>query len=142
MKTTGFWLAKTEPDVYSIDDFARDGTTEWDGVRNYQVRDFMRDHMRPDQKVLIYHSNAKPLAVVGVAEVAGPAHPDSTQFDPDSRYYDARSDPGGRIRDHPEAGTSGLIPSPGGIHGLEACILTATDRKDGPRVVDPSRERR
>ena len=93
LETTGYWLAKTEPDVYSIDDFERDGETEWDGVRNYQVRNFMRDVMEPGQKVLIYHSNTAVLGVYGVAEVAGPAHPDSTQFDPKSRYHDAKSDP-------------------------------------------------
>lgn len=93
VEITGYWLAKTEPDVYSIDDFERDGETEWDGVRNYQVRNFMRDRMRPGEKVLIYHSNTKVLGVYGVAEVAGPAHPDSTQFDPDSRYFDPKSNP-------------------------------------------------
>lgn len=93
VEITGYWLAKTEPDVYSIDDFARDGETEWDGVRNYQVRNFMRDRMNPGEKVLIYHSNTAVLGVYGVAEVAGPAHPDSTQFDPESRYFDPKSTP-------------------------------------------------
>ena len=93
IEITGYWLAKTEPDVYSIDDLARDGETEWDGVRNYQVRNFMRDRMNPGEPVLIYHSNTKVLGVYGVAEVAGPAHPDSTQFDPESRYFDPKSNP-------------------------------------------------
>ena len=93
VEITGYWLAKTEPHVYSIDDFARDGETEWDGVRNYQVRNFMRDRMTPGEKVLIYHSNTAVLGVYGVAEVAGPAHPDSTQFDPDSNYFDEKSSP-------------------------------------------------
>ncbi|MCG8466602.1 MAG: EVE domain-containing protein [Gemmatimonadetes bacterium] len=93
IEITGYWLAKTEPYVYSIDDLERDGETEWDGVRNYQVRNFMRDRMKKGQKILIYHSNAKPLGVFGIAEVAGPAHPDSTQFDPKSKYYDEKSDP-------------------------------------------------
>ena len=93
IEITGYWLAKTEPDVYSIDDLAHDGETEWDGVRNYQVRNFMRDRMNPGEKVLIYHSNTRVLGVYGVAEVAGPAHPDSTQFDPESRYFDAKSSP-------------------------------------------------
>ncbi len=91
VEITGYWLAKTEPHVYSIDDFARDGETEWDGVRNYQVRNFMRDRMNPGEKILIYHSNTRVLGVYGVAEVAGPAHPDSTQFDPDSHYFDPKS---------------------------------------------------
>ncbi len=93
VEITGYWLAKTEPDVYSIDDLARDGETEWDGVRNYQVRNFMRDRMKPGERVLIYHSNTAVLGVYGVAEVAGPAHPDSTQFDPRSGYFDAKSSP-------------------------------------------------
>lgn len=93
IETTGFWLAKTEPDVYSIDDLERDGETEWDGVRNYQVRNFMRDVMKAGENVLIYHSNTDVLGVYGIAEVAGPAHPDSTQFDPESRYYDEKSNP-------------------------------------------------
>lgn len=91
VEITGFWLAKTEPHVYSIDDFAEDGETEWDGVRNYQVRNFMRDRMNPGEKILIYHSNTSVLGVYGVAEVAGPAHPDSTQFEPDSHYFDPKS---------------------------------------------------
>ena len=91
VEITGYWLAKTEPHVYSIDDLATDGETEWDGVRNYQVRNFMRDRMNPGEKVLIYHSNTKVLGVYGVAEVAGPAHPDSTQFDPGSHYFDPKS---------------------------------------------------
>lgn len=93
IEITGYWLAKTEPEVYSIDDLARDGETEWDGVRNYQVRNFMRDRMKPGEQILIYHSNTKPLGVYGIAEVAGPAHPDSTQFDAKSKYYDEGSDP-------------------------------------------------
>ncbi|MYA34999.1 MAG: EVE domain-containing protein [Gemmatimonadales bacterium] len=91
IEITGYWLAKTEPHVYSIDDLALDGETEWDGVRNYQVRNFMRDRMNPGEKVLIYHSNTRVLGVYGVAEVAGPAHPDSTQFDSDSHYFDPKS---------------------------------------------------
>ncbi|MDX1396206.1 MAG: EVE domain-containing protein [Gemmatimonadota bacterium] len=86
-----YWLVKTEPDVYSIDDLERDGETEWDGVRNYQARNFMRDGMQPGDPVLIYHSNAKPMGVYGIAEVAGPAHPDSTQFVKKSKYYDEKS---------------------------------------------------
>ena len=86
-----YWLVKTEPDVYSIDDLERDGETEWDGVRNYQARNFMRDGMQPGDPVLIYHSNAKPMGVYGIAEVAGPAHPDSQQFRKKSKYYDEKS---------------------------------------------------
>ncbi len=96
MAARGHWLVKTEPGTYSIEDLERDGSTPWDGVRNYQARNFMRDRMRPGDPVLVYHSNAKPMGVVGLARVAGEAHPDETQFDPASHYYDAaagRDDP-------------------------------------------------
>lgn len=87
----GYWLAKTEPGDYSIDDLERDGKTQWDGVRNYQARNHMRDRMKSGDLVLIYHSMTKPIGVYGVAEVAGPAHPDSTQFDKKNKYFDEKS---------------------------------------------------
>ena len=87
------WLVKTEPDVYSIDDLARDGRTMWDGVRNYQARNSMRDEMRPGDPVFIYHSNADPLAVVGLARVAGEAYPDPTAFDAGDEHFDPKSKP-------------------------------------------------
>jgi predicted RNA-binding protein with PUA-like domain len=87
----GHWLCKTEPDVYSIDDLARDGTTGWEGVRNYQARNFMRDGMQPGDRVLIYHSNTDPAGVAGIAEVVGPARPDPTQFDRRSDFHDPAS---------------------------------------------------
>ena len=83
---------KSEPSVYSIDDLQRDGSTSWEGVRNYQARNFMRDDMRVGDGVLFYHSNAKPMGVYGVAEVMRGAYPDDTAFDPTSRYYDPKSD--------------------------------------------------
>ena len=87
----GFWLCKTEPDVYSIDDLKRDRVTGWEGVRNYQARNFMRDGMQPGDRVLVYHSNAEPTGVAGVAEVVGAAKPDPTQFDARSEYHDPAS---------------------------------------------------
>ena len=87
-----YWLMKSEPSVYSIDDLQRDGSTSWEGVRNYQARNFMRDDMRVGDGVLFYHSNAKPMGIYGVAEVVREAYPDDTAFDPNSRYYDAKSD--------------------------------------------------
>ena len=87
------WLCKSEPDVYSIGDLERDGSTGWDGVRNYQARNFMRDSMRPGDRVLFWHSNAEPAGVAGVAKVAGAARPDPTQFDRRSAYFDPASDP-------------------------------------------------
>lgn len=86
-----YWLMKSEPSAYGIDDLARDKTTEWSGVRNYQARNFMRDQMRVGDKVLFYHSNCEQPGIVGMAEVCKPAHPDATQFDRKSKYYDAAS---------------------------------------------------
>lgn len=87
-----FWLVKSEPRAYSIEDLERDGSTEWDGVRNYAARNHMRQ-MRPGDRVLFYHSSTRVLGVYGLAEVKAEAHPDSTQFDRDSRYHDPDSDP-------------------------------------------------
>ncbi len=88
-----YWLMKSEPGDYSIDDLARDRLTYWDGVRNYQARNLMRDRMRVGDGVLYYHSNAKPPAVVGRARVCSESYPDPTQFDPDDSHYDPKSDP-------------------------------------------------
>lgn len=89
-----YWLFKTEPDVFSFDDLMRAParTTCWDGVRNFQVRNFMRDHMRVGDLVFIYHSNAEPPAVAGIATVASAAYPDHTAFDPNDVHYDPKSD--------------------------------------------------
>ena len=92
-RRTRYWLLKTEPSTYSIDDLARepDQTTHWDGIRNYQARNFIRDDMREGDRVLIYHSNAKPPAVVGTATIVRAAYPDFTAFDPNSKYFDPKS---------------------------------------------------
>ena len=87
----GLWLMKSEPDVYSIADLERDGSCGWEGVRNFQARNFMRDEMRIGDLVLFYHSNAEPTGIAGIAAVAGPARPDPTQFDRRSEYFDATS---------------------------------------------------
>ena len=87
------WLMKSEPDVFGIDDLERVGTEPWDGVRNYQARNFMRDEMKKGDKIFFYHSNCKTPGVVGIAEVASKPYPDPTQFDPDSNYHDPKSDP-------------------------------------------------
>ncbi len=86
-----YWLMKSEPDVYGIDDLERDGSAPWDGVRNYQARNFMRDEMKLGDKVLFYHSNAKPPGVAGIAEIVVESHPDPTQWDKKSHYYDPKS---------------------------------------------------
>ncbi len=86
-----YWLTKSEPDDYSIDDLERDGSIQWTGVRNYQARNFMRDEMKVGDLVLYYHSNAVPPGVVGIAEVCREATPDPTQFRRESRYFDPKS---------------------------------------------------
>lgn len=91
MATKRFWLVKSEADAYSIEDLERDGTTPWDGVRNYQARNFMRDEMRPGDRILYYHSGANPPGVVGIAEVASEPYADPGQFDPGSRYHDPKA---------------------------------------------------
>jgi len=86
---------KSEPDVFSFEDLkARPRQTEpWDGVRNYQARNFMRDEMKPGDLVLFYHSNTQPPGVAGIAEVASAPYPDATAFDRRSKYFDPKSDP-------------------------------------------------
>jgi predicted RNA-binding protein with PUA-like domain len=83
---------KSEPDTFSIDDLQRQGRTPWEGVRNYQARNFMRDDMKVGDAVLFYHSNATPPGVVGLARVASAPYPDAAAFDPTSPYFDPRSD--------------------------------------------------
>jgi predicted RNA-binding protein with PUA-like domain len=86
-----YWLMKSEPDAFSIDDLQRVGTEPWNGVRNYQARNFMRDAMRVGDGVLFYHSNTKIPGIVGTATVASPAYPDDTQFDRKSPYHDPKA---------------------------------------------------
>jgi predicted RNA-binding protein with PUA-like domain len=82
---------KSEPDAYSIDDLQRDGTEPWDGIRNYQARNMLRDDMKMGDEVLFYHSSCKVPAVAGIAKVASAPYPDPTQFDRKSKYYDEKS---------------------------------------------------
>lgn len=86
-----YWLMKSEPDAYSIDDLKRDGRVPWDGIRNYQVRNMMRDDMRVGDKAFFYHSSCKVPAVVGIMRIASKPYPDPTQFDKKSKYYDPKS---------------------------------------------------
>lgn len=90
-----YWLMKSEPDVFSFEDLkSRPNQTEpWDGVRNYQARNFMRDEMRVGDQILFYHSNTNPPGVAGVARVASKPYPDPTAFDKKSKYFDPKSDP-------------------------------------------------
>ena len=85
---------KSEPEVYSIRHLQKDGTGPWDGVRNYRARNFMKTEMAVGDLVLFYHSNANPPGVAGIARVASKSRPDPTQFDPKSKYYDAKSPEG------------------------------------------------
>jgi predicted RNA-binding protein with PUA-like domain len=86
-----YWLLKSEPSAYSIDDFKRDGTTIWEGVRNYQARNFMRDEMSVGDLFLFYHSNTESTGVVGVGEIAAVGVVDPSALDPKSDYFDPKA---------------------------------------------------
>ena len=94
-----YWLFKSEPTAYSFADLLAEEnqTAEWDGVRNYQVRNYMRDDMRVGDGVLFYHSSTKPMAVIGTAHVVREGYPDSTSWDPVEKHYDPKSTPGNPI---------------------------------------------
>ena len=86
-----YWLIKSEPITYGIEQMARDKKTSWGGVRNYQARNFMRDQMKVGDRAFFYHSNCEEPGIAGIVEVSAAAHPDETQFDRKSPYYDAAS---------------------------------------------------
>lgn len=90
-----YWLFKSEPDVFSIQDLKQSPgrTTSWEGVRNYQARNFLRDTVRTGDGVLFYHSNADPMGIAGTAKVVREAYPDHFAFEPEHRYYDTQSTP-------------------------------------------------
>lgn len=90
-----YWLMKSEPDVYGIDDLAtaKQQTCHWEGVRNYQARNFMRDQMQVGDLAFFYHSNAKPPGIAGIVKVVTAGYPDHTAFDPLAKYFDPKSDP-------------------------------------------------
>ena len=90
MTEINYWLMKSEPDAYSIDSLKNDGVTLWDGIRNYQARNFMRK-MSIGDKVFFYHSNCKPPGIVGLMKVIDLGIIDPTQFEKDSKYYDPKS---------------------------------------------------
>jgi predicted RNA-binding protein with PUA-like domain len=97
-----YWLMKSEPNDYSIDDLERDRMEPWDGIRNYQVRNMFRDDMAIGDDVIFYHSSCKVPGAVGIAKVASDAYPDPTQFDPRNKHYDPKSkqdDPRWLLRD-------------------------------------------
>lgn len=90
-----YWLMKSEPDAFSIDDLVTmpDQTEHWDGVRNYQARNLMRDRMKVGDQAFFYHSNCKVPGIVGIMEVVREGYPDHTAFDAQSKYFDPKSDP-------------------------------------------------
>ncbi len=92
MTEENYWLMKSEPDAYSIDTLKKDGVTLWDGIRNYQARNFMRNMQKGDI-IFFYHSNCKPPGIVGLMEVIDLNLVDPTQFDKNSKYFDPKSKP-------------------------------------------------
>ena len=88
-----YWLFKSEPGAYSFDDLVEDGVAEWDGVRNFQARNLLRDEIKEGDGVLFYHSSSKPLAVVGTAVVLRDGYPDTTAEDPNSMHPDPKHTP-------------------------------------------------
>ncbi len=88
-----YWLLKSEPAAFGIDDLERVGREPWDGIRNYQARNFIRDRMQPGDLAFFYHSNAKPPGITGMMRIASGARPDSTAFDPKAYHYDPKSNP-------------------------------------------------
>jgi predicted RNA-binding protein with PUA-like domain len=92
MVVMAYWLMKSEPDVYGIQHLQQEGSTLWDGIRNYQARNFMRT-MQPGDRAFFYHSNAKPPGIVGLMEVIETGITDPSQFDPNNKYFDPKSKP-------------------------------------------------
>ena len=90
-----YWLMKSEPDVFGINDLMKrpKKTEHWDGIRNYQARNMIRDEMQKGDQAFFYHSNAKQIGIVGIMSICREAYPDYTAFDPDSKYYDPKSNP-------------------------------------------------
>lgn len=86
-----YWLLKSEPEAYSIDDLERDKSTYWDGVRNYQARNFLRDSMQPGDLAFFYHSNAEPAGIAGIAQITSKGYPDPSAFDKKDIHYDSAS---------------------------------------------------
>lgn len=125
-----YWLMKTEPDVFSIDDLKKAGREPWDGIRNYQARNIMRDDMSVGDRVFIYHSRANPIGIVGEAEIVSKPYPDPTQFDPNEKYYDSKSSPEkprwvlvdvGYVRHFPKMVTMAELKT---LPGLEDMMVT------------------
>jgi predicted RNA-binding protein with PUA-like domain len=121
-----YWLMKSEPEEFSIDALKKKKLEPWNGVRNYQARNYMRDDMKIGDGVLFYHSNCDEPGVVGLAEIRSEAHPDPSQFDPKSDYYDA-----GSKREEPRW----LLVDVGYTRKLKRTI-TLAELKDKPQLQD------
>lgn len=138
-----YWLMKSEPSAFSIQDLrkSRNRTTSWDGVRNYQARNFMRAMIKGD-RVLFYHSNADPPAAMGIAKVVKTAYPDQTAFDPRDKHYDPKSRPDKPLWDMVDIKLVRVFPRPVGLdrlrqeHGLKRMELL---RKGSRLSVQPVR---
>ena len=87
-----YWLMKSEPDVYGFDDLKKEKTDHWDGIRNYQARNFMRDQMKKGDLAFFYHSNCEEPGIAGIMKIHKAAYPDFTAFDPKQKYFDPKSD--------------------------------------------------
>lgn len=119
-----WWLFKTEPEAYSWDDLVRDRRTHWEGVRNYQVRNLMRDEMRVGDRVFVYHSNVTPQVIAGIARVVRAAYPDHFAWDRSSRYFDPAGSP-----DEPRWLMVDIEP----VHGIDPPI-TREELKNVPEL--------
>src|SRR5688572_30081072 len=140
-----YWLLKTEPESFSIDDLAASPqqTTCWDGVRNYQARNFIRDKMRVDDLVLFYHSSADPPAVVGTAVVASEAYPDHTAWDPRDHHYDPKATPDHPIWQMVDIRLQEIFPKPlslDSLRGIPALANMELLRKGSRLSVQPVRK--
>ena len=119
-----YWLMKSEPHVYPWEQLVKDGSTHWDGVRNYQARNTMRDDMKVGDLVLFYHSNTKPPHVAGIARVCREGYPDHTAQDPNSNYFDPKASP-----DNPRWMMVDIEP----VEAMES-IVSLPDMKDNPAL--------
>lgn len=140
-----YWLMKTEPGTFSWDDLGKSPrkTTTWDGVRNYQARNLLRDEIKKGDLVLFYHSNADPPAVVGTAKVVKEGYPDPTQFDRRSKYHDPKSDPGNPrwfvvdIKRDRAFKRPVTLPELRGLRGLEKMVLLRKGSRLSVQPVSP-----
>ena len=124
-KPKRYWLMKSEPDDFSIDDLEQVGTEPWTGVRNYQARNFMRDSMQVGDQVFFYHSNTKVPGIYGIAEVASTPYPDPTQFEKKSKYFDPKAS-----REEPRW----FLVDVGFVRRLRAPVSLATIRTRGEQL--------